>query len=238
MWQLPTGTFELAPGEVHLWRAISVPTALDLAWHGALLTPAEMARATRLATETLRRRYLQAHSLLHTLLNAYMPAGSQRCDIAYHPSGKPYLAAPQLQPQLEFNMSHASELVVIALARGDAVGVDVEFIRPLNDLDAMITATCTQREQSYLTTLAADARLSAFYWLWTRKEAWLKLLGIGLGRALTSVEVHNSPLDVTLLDAPLTGITGKDYTGKEYIGTVAVNAKHRPNLRLFDAQWK
>jgi 4'-phosphopantetheinyl transferase len=176
---------------------------------------------------------LQAHSLLHTLLSAYTQAGPQRCELVYHATGKPYLRVPQLEPTLEFNMSHAGELVVVALARGHAVGVDVEFKRPLDDLDGLIEASCTAREAAYLAAFAPKARLVAFYWLWTRKEAWLKLLGVGLRGALTSVEVHETPTSVRLLDMPLA-----ETDAGEYIGAVALPKQDAsPALKLWDARW-
>jgi 4'-phosphopantetheinyl transferase len=233
MWQLPTSSLVIEPGQTHLWRALCVPATIDLGWHREWLTTKEMARAERFATETLRRRFLQAHSLLHTLLSAYTQAGPQRCELAYHATGKPYLRVPQLDPTLEFNMSHAGEMVVIALARGHAVGVDVELKRPLDDLDGLIGASCTAREAATLAVLAPNARLAFFYWLWTRKEAWLKLLGVGLGGDLTSVEVHETPTSVRLLDIPLAEIGAG-----EYIGAVALPKQDAsPAMKLWDARW-
>src|SRR3954467_15827550 len=102
-WQLPARSLEIKSGEVHLWRALYVPSGSpfstelesDPAAFATLLTEAEVARAARFATATLRRRYLQAHTLLHTLLGLYTQAGSHRCELGYHPQGKPFLIAPQ-----------------------------------------------------------------------------------------------------------------------------------------------
>ncbi len=168
MWQLPTSPPEIKPGETHLWRALCVPAAVDFGWYREQLTTKEITRAGRFATETLQRRFLQAHALLHMLLGAYTQAGGQRCELDYHANGKPYLRAPQLYPTLEFNMSHAGEMVVIALTRGNAVGVDVELVRPLDDLDGLIAATCTKREAAYLAAVPPQSRTAAFYWVWTR----------------------------------------------------------------------
>src|SRR5215207_4407349 len=99
MWLLPKSMPLLEPGAFHVWRAFCTPATIDLAWHEALLTPEEMARSARLATPILRRRFLLAHSLLHTLLRAYTQISMQeRCELATHATGKPFLRAPQLQP--------------------------------------------------------------------------------------------------------------------------------------------
>jgi 4'-phosphopantetheinyl transferase len=234
MWQLPASTLTIAPGETHLWRALCVPAAIDFEQFATQLTAEEMMRAGRFATATLQRRYLQAHSLLHTLLAAYTQSSSRRCELAYQSNGKPYLRAPQLHPPLAFNMSHSGEMVVIALMRGSEVGVDVELLRPLDDLEAMVATTCSEAEQAYLAALPLEKRLTAFYRLWTRKEAWLKLRGIGLSGALKSVEVHGVPQGVTLLDIPLA-----DHLAGEYAGAVALPVMaDSPPMRVWDAFWQ
>lgn len=239
MWQLPAVTLAIAPGEAHLWCALCVPAQLDFEHYRGQLTTEEMARAGRLATKTLQRRYLQAHSLLHTILIAYTqaelrPMTLSRCELAYQTNGKPFLRAPQLHPPLAFNMSHAGEAVMIAMMRGNEVGVDVERVRPLDDFIGLIQATCSEGEQRYLATLAAEARLVGFYRLWTRKEAWLKLRGIGLGDALATVEVLAQPQGVTLLDIPLA-----NRLGGEYVGAVAwPDLANVSTIKHHDAVWQ
>lgn len=240
MWQLPTTTFEIGPGEIHLWRGLCVPESIDLARHGAMLTPVESARAVRLATDTLRRRFVQAHLLLHILLGNYAPLSdksrirSPQLELAYQSNGKPYLVAPQLDPLLEFNMSHAGEMVMIALARGRAVGADVEMIRPLHDLDGMVTTVCTKAEREHLASQPIDTRLTEFYHLWTRKEAWLKMRGEGIAASLASVEVCGTPQGVVLLDIPPT-----KFGGEEYIGAVALpEGGEPPQVQVWDVVWQ
>lgn len=235
-WHLPTHALELARDEAHLWRARCEPAEIAPALFASQLTTAELARAVRLATPTLRRRYLQAHALLHTLLAAYLPENSPRRELGYHAEGKPYLAAPQLFPALEFNMSHAGELVLIVLARGRAVGVDVEHVRPLDDLEAMIGAICSVREQVYLAKLVDDARLSAFYRLWTRKEAWLKQRGVGIAGGLAAADVLDALEGVRLCDVALDDMAGVE--PHAYVGTVALPDASAANVTVFDATWR
>jgi 4'-phosphopantetheinyl transferase len=80
-------------------------------------------------------------------------------------------------------------LALIAVARGRAVGVDIEAVRPLPELDLMIAEVCTQRERAALRALPDAERLVAFFEIWTRKEAVLKARGDGLGASLDRVEV-------------------------------------------------
>jgi phosphopantetheinyl transferase len=238
-WRLPPVRQSLALGEVHLWRGFCTPLELPLDEtfifdkDAALLTPREMERAGRLATATLRRRYVQAHCLLHTLLAAYTGIATPHYELAYGKEGKPYLATPELDPPLHFNMSHAGEMVVIAFARGSALGVDVEVIRPLHDLDALLGATCNAQERESVMQLAEEQRPAAFLRLWTRKEALLKLRGTGLSAGLAVMPT----LEQTAWDAMLFNIPFGE-RDSDYVGTVAVhNSAVAPCLIHYDTAW-
>ena len=236
MWQLPTPVPTLEVGEVHLWQARCLPAPARMDMYADLLTPGELARAARFATDILRHRYVQAHALLHRLLRVYLPGEASKYELAQSAHGKPYLAAPALHPPLHFNLSHTGNVVCIALARGVEVGVDVEAVRPLIDLAGMIDKVCSAREQAHLATLPAEAQLTLFYQLWTRKEAWLKLRGVGLSAEPASVEVYPHAQGVTLLDVRLAErVTWGD--DSHYVAALALpDSERAPVVTYYVAQ--
>ncbi len=69
---------------------------------------------------------------------------------------------------------------VCALVRGAAVGVDIETIRPMEDLEAAARRAMEPAELGRWAANPEDDRLDAFYRSWTRKEAALKAVGRGL----------------------------------------------------------
>jgi 4'-phosphopantetheinyl transferase len=69
------------------------------------------------------------------------------------------------------------------------VGVDVERIRTLSDAEGVAGRFFSERESNGLKALSANQRPAAFFNLWTRKEAWLKATGDGIGGGLNQVEV-------------------------------------------------
>jgi phosphopantetheinyl transferase len=75
--------------------------------------------------------------------------------------------------------------VVVALARGTEVGVDVE--RGRADRAVLYARVCTPAERAALRRAGAGAG-ALFHTLWTRKEAVLKLLGVGLARPPATVD--------------------------------------------------
>ncbi len=151
------------------------------------LSPAEHARAARYRFADDARRFAAARGWLRRILGAEL--GVAAADVAFSEEpGKPRLAG-EAGPC--FNLSHAGELAVIAVA-GFEVGVDIEALRSgPAALDAARLA-CTPAEAAALARLPAGSRADAFLGLWTAKEAYLKGLGVGLSVAPDSFEVADA----------------------------------------------
>ncbi|MFI4969006.1 MAG: 4'-phosphopantetheinyl transferase family protein [Lysobacterales bacterium] len=104
--------------------------------------------------------------------------------------GKPF--APGL-PDIEFNLSHAGAQVLLAFARGQALGIDLERIDRRLSLDGIAKRFFAEPEARALQRLPEHARLRAFLRLWTHKEAVLKALGVGIGFGLERIEFELDP---------------------------------------------
>jgi 4'-phosphopantetheinyl transferase len=94
------------------------------------------------------------------------------------------------QGRLEFNLAHSDGDAVIAVANGASVGVDIELRRPVDDVDTLAKVVFSDVERRELER-ACDPAL-AFLHGWTRKEAYVKALGLGLGAPLTEISVSLS----------------------------------------------
>jgi 4'-phosphopantetheinyl transferase len=77
---------------------------------------------------------------------------------------------------------------LIAVARDREVGVDVEEVC-LEDVEPIVRTVFSPVERAALARLSGPARLEAFYRGWTRKEAFVKALGVGLHADLTAFDV-------------------------------------------------
>ncbi len=73
--------------------------------------------------------------------------------------------------------------------RQGEVGVDVEYMREQKNLPGMIRHVASKRERQELAALQESEVYTAFYRLWTRKEAVIKAVGRGLGMGLRSIYV-------------------------------------------------
>ncbi len=76
--------------------------------------------------------------------------------------------------------SHSGNRVLHAFARDRRLGVDVEAIRPLKDLEQMAAYAITPRGRVRFFSLPQSHQIPAFFSCWTRKEAFMKAVGVGL----------------------------------------------------------
>jgi 4'-phosphopantetheinyl transferase len=185
--------------EVHVWAWALDPALVDLAVHIEILDQQERERMQRFYFAPDRARYAVAHANLRRILGAYLhqPAAGLRFDA--NSFGKPELHPSDSSSCLHFSLSHSRSIAVLAVAKGEPVGVDVEEVRPIEPEVADSHFSASERWQ--LNQLQGDAWLLGFYRCWTRKEAILKAEGVGLSRPLDS-------FDVSLLPDETAGLLG------------------------------
>ncbi|MCA1810662.1 MAG: 4'-phosphopantetheinyl transferase superfamily protein [Halobacteriales archaeon] len=102
------------------------------------------------------------------------------CGAAGH--GKPHVLAPEAARGLEFSVADAGGTVAVAVAR-QPVGVDVEADPGAAARSEVAAAFFSDAERSRLAGAADPA--AAFLEAWTRKEAVLKALGVGVAAGLS-----------------------------------------------------
>jgi 4'-phosphopantetheinyl transferase len=160
-----------------LWRVdLDAPATAQAL---ACLDRTEQERARRFVFERDRSRYLAAHAALRQTLADRTGHAAAQLVFAPGPHGKPALAGRAAQ---RFNLSHSQDVGLIALGDGGEIGVDVERLRPFDDAMALAASHFTPMEQAALAAATPGPdRDAAFLRCWTRKEACLKALGIGLG---------------------------------------------------------
>ena len=94
--------------------------------------------------------------------------------------GKPYLA----DGSAYISVSHSSDLIGICVA-DEEVGIDLQHRRNSN-VQKIANRFFSQDEVGYLKIQENE---DAFYRLWTRKEAFAKLTGDGMGQLVKPVSV-------------------------------------------------
>jgi len=103
---------------------------------------------------------------------------------------------------LQFNLSHAGDLVLYAFASAAQVGIDIEYQQADLDYEALARVSFSQREQVTLRTLPQESKRAAFFSCWTRKEAYIKARGLGFSLPLALFDVSLVPGEpAALLDS-------------------------------------
>jgi 4'-phosphopantetheinyl transferase len=145
-----------------------------------VLAAEEREHAARLIFAPYRRRFTVARAALRVILGRYLQRDPARVGLARTPAGQPILTGADASPALCFSVSHSAELTLYALARGRAVGVDVERIQPAATADLLDARMLWAGEAAAFDTLEPAARDRAVFAAWTRREAYAKARGIGL----------------------------------------------------------
>jgi 4'-phosphopantetheinyl transferase len=179
---------------VHIWPIRLCGTDSDLAAFDATLTADERARANRFLFPHLRRTYTFGRGILRRLLADYTGLPPGAVTVVYGPQGKPALAA---STRVRFNVSHSGDHALYAFTLDCDIGVDIEAVRPIPDLQQIARQFFCRAEESDLLALPPDQQQLAFSRCWTRKEAYVKAKGGGLSIPLDSFRVSLRPGEET-----------------------------------------
>lgn len=174
---------------VEAWYARFAPEAIGDARFTCCLDSEEHTRAARFHFPTDRARFQFARGLLRQVLSRQVHDDPDRLRIAYGPQGKPYLPD---HPSLAFNLSHADDVVLVAVTRGGSVGADIEPMPPSEVVTIVSPLVFSDPERERLRRLSEVDRRAEFARLWTRKEAVIKADGRGMGLALADIDVSTS----------------------------------------------
>ena len=180
------------------WKVLGPDWAL-----GATLLPlldaSEKAYADRFRFAADRDAYVAAHALLRTMLSRHVSIAPAEWRFGKAEGGKPVLDPAQAPAGLHFSLTHTRGLAACAVGRSHALGIDAEVWRepaPIELAERYFAAV----EARLLANLAPDERSSAFYRLWTLKEAYLKATGQGLATALDSFAFGLDPTRIVLAE--------------------------------------
>ncbi len=241
---------------IHVWRVglegtdgVS-PGQFAARWD--ILSLEEREKAEGFKASEHRSDYVTAHAALRLVLGRYLGVAAERVDFRSRGEVggewmKPALQAGSNASDLRFNLSHTQGAALISVAVGREVGADIEWQRPLEDLEDLGRSVMSEGELAQWLRLGNEERLRAFYHLWTRKESYLKAIGLGLYRSLQEVSV---PVSVSTLN----GVAGDARKVRDiavnsswmvtdipvegpYSASVCFEGAEVPELRVADLDW-
>lgn len=172
--------FSMLQFEVDVWQGTASPEfdqRVFISW----LSEDERQRMMRFKFAELQSRFLHIRGRLRQILAGYVNERPGALRLAQSEFGKPHLMD---YPELSFNLSHSGDDWIIAVGKNCQLGVDIEGCKPRDNLAELVVRFFAKPEADYWLTLPDSQRLSAFYRLWTCKEAFLKATGRGIAAGL------------------------------------------------------
>ncbi|VAX08945.1 hypothetical protein MNBD_GAMMA26-2199 [hydrothermal vent metagenome] len=189
--------FRLQPGIIDIWLCQGDTVQERLEHLGTLLSAEERARAQRFKFEIHRNRFIISHGFQRSILAKYLNIAPASIQYQLSDKGKPSLIADERD--LTFNLSHTEDISILAVTCDAEVGVDVEYMDRKADWQAIGQRFFTAPEQQALFSLPKEKQQSAFYQLWTRKEAYMKILGSGFSLLPTAFTLTVPPQPPALI---------------------------------------
>ncbi|HEY3341777.1 MAG TPA: 4'-phosphopantetheinyl transferase superfamily protein [Anaerolineae bacterium] len=238
-WCTPRTCPELDAGYVHIWRfSLSQPEPVYQTMCESL-TLDERERADRYRFDDGRRRFVLGRGIFKSILATYLGVKPLEIRFQYGPQGKPLLGKEYAGASLHFNLSHTRDLAVCAFNRLSEIGIDVEHIHPLGEIERVAGRIFSKDDYTLWHSLPEALQLAAFYRSWTLKEAIIKALGYGLSQSMSELSVSPAPDDPAVL-VHLNGDReqARDWTIHSFVpetGTIAAFAlkAHHTQLACF-----
>lgn len=239
-WSRLTPGTDLETDAVHVWWSDLRRFRTRLEEFTFALSPLERERAEGYRRPEDRDRFILRRGILRCILSRYLAVPLREVVLEPGPSKKPRLP-PALGRDLRFNLSRSDDVVLYAVTRGREIGVDLEPIRPFPEARRLAERFFASGEVARLRATAASESLAAFFTCWTRKEAFLKARGDGLGFPLNGFEVSVDPAEparlVGVTDDP--GATDRWWLAdlRPATGYAAAVAGEMPRPRILRGTW-
>ena len=178
LWRAPPQELNSHVGEVHLWRFHLDCSEHEINSLKKILSLDETIRADRLLDLQKKQQFIATRGRLRQILGHYQKTAADKIKFQYNKYGKPSLSESHCS-SLSFNLSHSDSLAVLAIIKEADIGVDVEKLDPDMVFSQIADQYFDEAEKLQLAQYSSERKGRGFYRIWTKKEAILKLEGVG-----------------------------------------------------------
>lgn len=172
---------------IHLWLTDFNQSSDHIQVLQSILSPAEQ---KRLNSFNLKRahEFIIGRGVLRQILGHYLNVSPANLEFDYLKRGKPFLLNHN-HLGLQFNLTHSHDKIIYAIARERAIGVDVEKVRVIPNINQLATRFFSETETEFLQSFPIHEQTIIFLIYWTCKEAFVKACGEGLAFPIRDVEL-------------------------------------------------
>ncbi len=196
-WQSPPKEISISDQEIHVWKTSLHKSPLQLSSLTSILSIEEQKQGARFIYTEHQQYFWVTHALLRLILARYINLlQPQQFCFTKGIFGKPYIQNLPNDLNLQFNVSHSNDQALFALAKDQELGVDIELITPKRSCEEIAQRFFANEEYEAWKVLPECQQLTGFYRIWTRKEAYIKAIGLGLNYPLKDfvVSVEKKPI--------------------------------------------
>jgi 4'-phosphopantetheinyl transferase len=207
------------------------------------LSPEEKKRMGKYKFEKDRKTYAAGRSALRLILSRFLKEKPRDLKFTYNNYGKPKIETHS-ETKICFNISHSGEFALIAVGFDAEIGIDIEFAGELDYL-ALAESVFSEQELAELKTVPVKYLKTSFYKLWTRKEAFIKAVGMGLSFSLKEFDVSlisNITPQITIHKSQSSFDTGWEvceiFVSEQYCASLVFPANRFTKIRVLDFNFK
>jgi 4'-phosphopantetheinyl transferase len=166
-----------------------------------LLDDRECERAARFRAPIDRARFVARRGRLRQILGQALGCSPRAVRFGEGAFGKPFVEGGPY-----FSISSSGSVALCAISTSAEIGCDIERREPALADPAVAERLLAPGERRQLAALPAERWIEGFFDCWTRKEAVVKALGLGLSYPLDRFEVALTPGAQGALSSPLDGL--------------------------------
>ncbi len=182
-------TQSISKGIIHIWHTPLNPWINKIEELKAILSEEESLRMNQFVFRNRAEDYIISRGVLRNILARYLGQSPESVPLKTHSNGKPYLPGSEIH----FNLSHSEGLFLYGLSSGAPLGVDLQRVYPIANINAIIKNYFSPEEQILLNSVNENMLQDLFFAIWTAKEAYLKGTGEGFQRPPNSFTIcHKS----------------------------------------------
>lgn len=172
---------------IDVWLEQLTVTDEEHRYYWSLLDKNEQDKASRFVQAMHGRRYVVSHGKLRLILSEYLVMPPEKIGYAEQTFGKPVIVINGLEHEVKFNLAHSGDKMLVAVGLDANIGVDIEVWNDSVDAVSVANLCFAEAERRFLGGLPKSGKDEFFYRLWTRKESFVKAVGVGLGLDVSKV---------------------------------------------------
>ena len=192
-WDNPSSIPPIFKREVHIWKADLDRHSKFTEMQATLLSQDELMRAEKYRFPKDSVRYSVGRSICRLILCQYLNIEAKDLVLYYNRYGRPHIDSYLNHNDLNFNVSHSENHLLLAVSREREVGIDIEKVKCEFDCMEIAKGFFSVYELTQLKALTPSKRELGFITCWTQKEAYIKAQGMGLSLDLDSFDVSLDP---------------------------------------------